>query len=75
MTKTETLCYGLILGGATGNLIDRVIYGYVIDFIEVKIFNYNFPIFNLADSFIVIAFILLLIIEIRKDMLVKTTKK
>ena len=71
----DALCYGLLLGGATGNLIDRLIYGYVVDFISVKIFNYNFPVFNLADSFIVIAFILLIITEIKKDILVKKEKK
>jgi signal peptidase II len=75
ISRIESLCYGLILGGATGNLIDRVIYGYVIDFIDVNIFNHNFPIFNLADSFIVLAFILLIILEIKKDILVKKGKK
>ncbi len=75
ISSLEGLCYGLIIGGATGNLIDRIIYGYVIDFIEVNIFNYPYPIFNLADSFIVVAFIILVIMEIKKDILAKKTKK
>ena len=42
--------YGFILGGAIGNLIDRVHYGYVVDFILVHYNTYYFPAFNLADS-------------------------
>lgn len=40
----------LLLGGAIGNLIDRVIYGYVVDFILVHYRGWSFPAFNLADS-------------------------
>lgn len=42
--------YGLILGGALGNLVDRVHHGYVVDFILVHYDTYYFPAFNLADS-------------------------
>lgn len=59
--KLEIISYGLLLGGIIGNLIDRIIYGYVIDYFDFMIFNYNFPIFNLADSFIVIGCIILVI--------------
>ena len=41
---------GLILGGAIGNLIDRVAYGYVIDFFDVYYQNWHWPVFNIADS-------------------------
>ncbi len=42
--------YGLILGGAIGNLIDRLLHGYVVDFILVHYQQHNFPAFNIADS-------------------------
>ena len=57
--------FGLVLtfAGMVGNLIDRVVYGYVRDFIDVVIFGYNFPIFNVADMAVVIG-VILIIIEI-----------
>lgn len=65
--KIETIAFSLVIGGSIGNLIDRIIRGYVIDFIDVKIFGYNFPVFNLADTFIVIGVFLILITMIRKE--------
>ena len=64
--KEEILTrFGLILtfAGMIGNLIDRMVLGYVRDFIDVIIFNYNFPIFNIADMAVVIG-VALIIIEI-----------
>ncbi len=52
---------GLILGGAIGNLYDRIKFSYVVDFLEVKIYHYHWPDFNVADSCIVIGACLLLI--------------
>lgn len=46
------ICLGLIVGGAIGNVIDRVRFGYVVDF--VKTFDGRFPVFNVADSCIVV---------------------
>ncbi|MEH7415470.1 signal peptidase II [Neobacillus drentensis] len=51
----------LMLGGAIGNFIDRVLRKEVVDFIHTYIFNYNFPVFNIADSSLVIGVILLMI--------------
>jgi len=51
----------LVLGGAIGNLHDRIRYGSVVDFIEVHIVGYHWPDFNVADSCIVIGACLLLL--------------
>jgi len=55
------MAIALILGGAIGNLIDRVSLGYVVDFIHVYYQNSHFPAFNIADSAITLGTILLLI--------------
>lgn len=68
--KIEIVGYSLLLGGAIGNLIDRIVYGYVIDFLDFYIFKYDFPIFNIADIGIVVGIILLLvsmILEVYKN--------
>jgi signal peptidase II len=44
----------LILGGAAGNLIDRLLHGSVIDFLDFYVGSYHYPAFNVADSCIVI---------------------
>jgi len=49
-----TIALAFILGGAIGNLVDRMIYGEVIDFLDVYWSDYHWPAFNLADSFITI---------------------
>ena len=67
LSKLECFSFGMIIGGIIGNLFDRVFFHYVIDFLDFKIFNYNYPVFNLADSFIVIGIIIMIIISIRKE--------
>lgn len=60
--------FSLLIGGIIGNLIDRVIYGYVIDFLDFNIFGYDAPIFNIADTCICIgAFLLFYAIMKRED--------
>jgi signal peptidase II len=56
-----TFALALILGGAIGNVHDRIVYGSVVDFIEVHIFSYHWPDFNIADSSIVTGACLLLL--------------
>lgn len=58
--KRNVYAFGLLLGGCIGNLYDRVIFGYVRDFIYFKFGSYSYPIFNVADIGIVIGTILLL---------------
>lgn len=65
--KANKIALSLVIGGSIGNLIDRILRGAVIDFIDIKIFGYNFPIFNLADTFIVIGVFLLIIEMFRKE--------
>ncbi|MCH7507540.1 MAG: lipoprotein signal peptidase [Proteobacteria bacterium] len=55
------LSLGLIIGGAIGNLIDRVQLGYVVDFIDVYFRDWHYPAFNVADSAITIGVVLLLL--------------
>jgi signal peptidase II len=59
--SVTSVALALILGGAFGNLYDRIRYHYVIDFLEVHIVHYHWPDFNVADSCIVIGACLLLI--------------
>lgn len=58
--KREAFALAMILGGALGNLYDRIEFGYVVDFIVVHYHNYFWPAFNLADAAITLgAFILI----------------
>ena len=65
--KRNNIAFGLILGGIVGNLIDRIFLGYVRDFLSFKIFSYNYPVFNFADTFIVIGVFLLIIAVIKGE--------
>jgi signal peptidase II len=56
----------MIMGGAIGNVIDRLLHGYVVDFIQVHARGWYFPSFNLADSAITLGAILLIADEIRR---------
>jgi signal peptidase II len=56
-----SVALSLILGGALGNLYDRIMYSHVVDFLEVHIIHYHWPDFNVADSCIVIGACLLLL--------------
>jgi signal peptidase II len=64
LKENETLiavALSLILGGAIGNLIDRLAYGYVIDFLDVYYETWHWPAFNIADSAITVGVVLMLI--------------
>lgn len=65
LSNFEYVLYGILSGGICGNLFDRIVYKYVIDYFDFSIFGHSFPIFNFADILIVIS--MFLIILIMKD--------
>lgn len=67
ISRIETITYGILIGGIFGNLFDRLIRGYVVDFLQFTFWGYNFPIFNFADICIVVSVIFLLIMSLRSD--------
>ena len=66
-----TIALGLLLGGAIGNLLDRLFYGYVTDFIDVGIGDSRFYTFNVADSAISVALLLLIVIALFHERLTR----
>ncbi len=62
----EKLSYSMIIGGSFGNITDRLYYSAVPDFIDISINNFHWFIFNVADIFITIGVILLIILEFFK---------
>ena len=67
ISKLSMFSYGMLLGGIVGNLIDRLARNYVIDFFSFNIFGYSLPVFNVADCFIVISIILIIIESLWRD--------
>ena len=63
--NVASFSFALILAGAAGNLIDRGVHGEVIDFIRVHYYDWNYPIFNVADSAITIGVMLLVLSSFR----------
>lgn len=61
-----SFCLSLILSGAVGNLIDRVRFGEVIDFLDFYLFSYHWPAFNIADSAITVGAIILVLEMVKK---------
>ena len=57
----------LLYAGILGNLIDRIFFGYVKDYLSFTLFHYSFPVFNLADTFIVLGAFLFVITVLKED--------
>jgi len=65
--KGMAISLSLILGGAIGNLIDRVRFGYVVDFIDVYYNDWHWPAFNIADSAIFVGAAIMIIFSFREE--------
>lgn len=61
MNRRNIWAFGLLMGGIFGNFSDRLFLGMVRDFLNLKLFGYDFPVFNIADTCIVIGVFLLII--------------
>ena len=59
--KWSNIAYALIIGGAVGNVFDRIVHGYVVDYLDVFWGNYHWPAFNLADSAICIGAVMIVL--------------
>lgn len=64
--KENYILFSILAGGAAGNLIDRLVFGYVVDFIDVTVSGYHWPAFNVADSMLSIGIFLMFINLLRK---------
>lgn len=65
--KRNNIAFGLLFGGIVGNLVDRVLFGYVRDFLDFYIIKYDYPVFNVADIAIVIGIILLIVAVLKGE--------
>ncbi len=59
--RWSPIAYSLIIGGALGNLIDRLAYGHVVDFIDFHVGQWHYPAFNLADSAICVGAVMIVL--------------
>ncbi len=75
LNNLSVISIGLILGGTFGNLLDRIIYKGVIDYLSFRIFSYNFPVFNFADIAITIGTLLLLFNMVKEEIKSKKLDK
>ena len=71
----DIISYSLLFGGIIGNLIDRIVLGYVVDYFEFIFGNYTYPVFNFADMCIVISIGLIIVKSIREDVCKKKKLK
>ncbi len=60
------VCFGLLCGGIVGNLLDRLVHGHVIDFLDFHFGSYVYPTFNLADSGICVGVVIYLLWSLRQ---------
>lgn len=65
-TLGEKIALSVVLGGAAGNFLDRIRWGYVVDFIDIGIGNLRWPVFNLADVYVTLGICLIIYDILRK---------
>lgn len=64
----DIFTYSLLIGGIAGNLVDRIVHGYVIDYLSFKFGSYYFPIFNFADVCIVLSVVIIIFTTLKGDL-------
>lgn len=67
LTGKSIFAYSLLIGGIMGNMVDRIIHGYVIDYISISIGKFSFPVFNFADICITLSILILIVSTIIGD--------
>lgn len=72
LTNLEKIIYGMLIGGIIGNIIDRIFFNYVIDYLEFIFGNYHYPVFNFADILIVVSIFALIILSFKEDLCKKS---
>lgn len=72
LSNIETITYSLLIGGIIGNLIDRIVFKYVIDYLEFIFGSYHYPVFNFADICIVVSVITLIIYSFKEEVCKKS---
>ena len=68
ISKLGVISLGMIIGGILGNMIDRILYGVVIDYLAFDLFNYSAPVFNIADIAITVGILLFIVDVFRSDL-------
>ena len=71
ITPIKVISFGILIGGMISNLIDRVFYKNVVDFLSFNIINYRFPVFNIADIGITIGVFLYLLVNLKEEIISK----
>ena len=67
LKKLDIILISMLVSGIVGNMVDRIRFGYVIDYLDFNIFGYDYPVFNLADILIVVAMIIMILKSLKEE--------